>query len=216
MGLQQFERRLERLVEGAFSRAFKSGLQPVEIGRRVVREADAGRALGVRGTVLPNQYAVRIATEDADRFAEFEGALSAELAQAIREHARDEGAHFLGPVRVEIQRDERVHLGEMRVDATIVEGAGDWASLTLPGGARVPLGEDRVLIGRMADCRISLSDSQVSRRHAEVRRGERGYLIVDLGSTNGTKVNGTVVKERWLTDGDEIVVGDTRLVFEGA
>src|SRR5262249_22384068 len=145
-----------------------------------------------------------------------EGALTSELAQAVREHAREEGAHFLGPVTVEIERAERIHVGELRVDAAIVEGTGNWAALSLPGGARVPLGEDPVVIGRIADRRGALSDAQVSRRHAEVRRAEKGYLLVDLGSTNGTKVNGTVVKERWLTDGDEIVVGDTRLVFEGA
>ena len=58
MGLQRFERRLERLVEGGFGKAFRSGLQPVEIGRRLVRELDAGRTLGVRGTVVPNHFVV--------------------------------------------------------------------------------------------------------------------------------------------------------------
>jgi hypothetical protein len=216
MGLQQFERRLERLVEGAFSRAFRSGLQPVEIGRRVVREADAGRTLGVRGTVLPNHYAVRISPEDSDRFGDFADALASELAQAVREHAREEGARFLGPVDVEITADPGVRVGALAVTAHIVQGGVGWATLVLPDGKRLSLGEDAVVVGRMADCRVPLSDPQVSRRHAELRRGEKGYLVVDLGSTNGTMVNGTLVKERWLSDGDEIVVGDTRLVFEEA
>ncbi|MBM4398675.1 MAG: DUF3662 domain-containing protein, partial [Deltaproteobacteria bacterium] len=56
MGVQSFERRLERLVEGAFGKAFRSGLQPVEIARRLLREMDAGRTLGVRSTVAPNWY----------------------------------------------------------------------------------------------------------------------------------------------------------------
>jgi hypothetical protein len=216
MGLQQFERRLERLVEGAFSRAFRSGLQPVEIGRRVIREAEAGRTIGVRGTVLPNHFVARISPDDGARFDEFRDALVAELAQSVREHAREEGARFMGPVSVEVIDDPGVHVGELRVEASIVQGGDGWASLVLPGGARVPLGEDSVVVGRMADCRVPLSDPQVSRRHAELRRGERGWLLVDLGSTNGTKVNGTLVKERWLSDGDTIVVGDTSLVFEEA
>ncbi len=71
MGLQRFERRLERLVEGAFGKAFRSGLQPVEIGRRVIREMDAGRTLGVRGTMVPNQITVSLSHEDLERFAGF-------------------------------------------------------------------------------------------------------------------------------------------------
>jgi hypothetical protein len=216
MGLQQFERRLERLVEGAFSRAFRSGLQPVEIGRRLVREADSHRTLGVRGTVFPNHYVVRIAPDDAARFADFEGALVAELAQAVREHAREEGARFMGPVHVELSEEPKLKAGDLRVDATTVEGGEGWATLVLPNGDRVPLDEDTVVIGRMHDCRVTLSDSQVSRRHAEIRRGEKGYCLLDLGSTNGTKVNGTLTKERWLSDGDEILVGDTRILFEEA
>src|SRR5256885_11814461 len=106
MGLQRFERRLERLVEGGFGKAFRSGLQPVEIGRRMVREMDAGRTLGVRGTVVPNQITVSLSTEDLERFAGFRDSLVAELADAAREHARDEGYHFSGPVEVTIAADD--------------------------------------------------------------------------------------------------------------
>ena len=106
MGLQRFERRLERLVEGAFNKTFRSGLQPVEIGRRFVREVDTGRTLGVRGTVVPNHFVVRLSPEDAERFAGFTDALERELQDAVREHARDEGYHFVGPVDV-VDRDRR-------------------------------------------------------------------------------------------------------------
>ena len=87
MGLQRFERRLERLVEGAFTKAFRSGLQPVEIGRRLVRELDAGRTVGVRGMVAPNRFSVWLSAEDAERFAGFMDALQRELQDAVREHA---------------------------------------------------------------------------------------------------------------------------------
>ena len=66
MGVQGFERRLERLVEGAFGKAFRSGLQPVEIARKLLREMDNGRTIGVRGTVVPNYFLVCLCEEDAD------------------------------------------------------------------------------------------------------------------------------------------------------
>ncbi len=215
MGLQRFERRLERLVEGAFSKAFRSGLQPVEIGRRVVREMDAGRSLGVRGTVVPNHYVVHLSGEDLERFAGFRDALAEELTDAAREHARDEGYRFEGPLDVTIVEAPDARRGDLRVDASIVAGPhGDAATLVLPDGRRVVLGDNPAVIGRMPDCAVPLSDPQVSRQHAEVRRAERGYHVVDLGSTNGTTVNGVPARDQALVDGDVIVVGATSIRFE--
>lgn len=215
MGLQAFERRLERLVEGAFTKAFRSGLQPLEIGRRLVRELDAGRTAGVHGVVAPNHFTVALSPDDFERFATFRDALARELADAAREHARDENYHFVGPVEVELVEDEHRRQGDLKVQAIIEQGEGGWsASLVLPDGRRVALGEEKATIGRLPDCAVPLSDPQVSRTHAYVRRGPDGFRVVDLGSTNGTTVNGTIVTEHLLRDGDEIVVGNTTIRYE--
>src|SRR5438270_4637815 len=215
MGLQRFERRLERLVEGAFSKAFRSGLQPVEIGRRIAREMDAGRTLGVRGPVAPNRITVRLSNEDLERFAGFRDALVAELADAAREHARDEGYHFSGPVEVTIEADENARRGDLQGRAEIIAGAvGMPGTVVLPDGRRVQLGEEPAVIGRLPDCAVALTDPQVSRHHAEIRRDERGYRVVDLDSMNGIQVNGVQVREHLLADGDVIVVGATEIRYE--
>jgi hypothetical protein len=216
MGLQRFERRLERLVEGTFSKAFRSGgIQPVEIGRRVGREMDAGRTLGVRGTVAPNRFTIWLSHDDLERFSGFHDALARELADAAREHGRDEGYQFEGLIEVVLVVDDQARRGDLRIDAEIVgNGAGTASTLVLPDGGRVALGNEPTVIGRTPDCAVALSDPQVSRHHAEVQRGEFGFRIVDLGSTNGTQVNGVVVKERSLADGDVIVVGATSLRYE--
>src|SRR5215210_5468417 len=215
MGLQRFERRLERLVEGAFSKAFRSGLQPVEIGRRLVREMDARRTLGVRGTVVPNKFVVSLSQEDLERFAGFHDALEVELADAAREHAREEGYHFTGPVEVNIVVGESARRGDLDVQAEIIAGAeGVPATLVLPDGGRVQLGDERALIGRLPDCAVALTDPQVSRHHAEIRREERGYRVADLDSMNGIKVNGVLVRDHLLTDGDVITIGATSIRYE--
>ena len=69
---------------------------------------------------------------------------------------------------------------------------------------------------RGADVSIRLSDSSVSRRHAEVRPNADGYVVVDLGPTNGTRVNGAGITERQLRDGDTISIGDSQLRFEAS
>jgi len=215
MGLQQFERRLERLVEGVFAKAFRSGLQPVEVGRRITREMDLGRAVGVRGVIAPNHFLITIDPSDHERFTSYEEALLRELCDAAREHAKDEGYRFLGPVEVELDT-QSLGPGMFNVVAEVREGpgGGPYAALVLADGNRVELGEDPACIGRLDDCEIQLTDKNVSRRHAEVRREGAGFVVVDLDSTNGTKVNGARVKRRELDDGDTITVGATPIRFE--
>jgi Protein of unknown function (DUF3662)/FHA domain len=215
MGLQRFERRLERLVEGGFGKAFRAGLQPVEIGRRLVRELDAGRTLGVRGTVAPNHFVVHVAEEDFARFEGFYDSLVTELGDTLRESARESNYRFVGPVEVAVVADPHAGLGSLGVEATIVAGEeGSNGALVLPDGRRIQLGEEPVTIGRLPDCAIALSDSQVSRHHTEVKRGEQGFIVVDLGSLNGTLVNGVVIQEHALADGDIIRVGETEIRYE--
>jgi hypothetical protein len=219
VALKGFERRLERMVEGAFARVFRSELRPVELGRRLIREMDDNRSVGVSGrTVVPNHFTILLSPADHEQFAEAERALVRELCDAAREHARDEGYQFMGPVSVELQVDESQHTGAFLVTGRMREGGGGSGagSLVIGGDKRVALGEKPVIIGRLAECDIVLGDPNVSRRHAEVRARGDGFEVADLGSTNGTRVNGVTVKERRLVDGDEITVGSTRLRFEAS
>ena len=101
MVLRDFEDRLERLVEGVFARVFRTGLQPVEIGRRLVKELEANRTLDVRGRpIAPNRFVIRLASSDHERFAQIQESLIAELRAVVRGHATGEGFRFLGPVRL--------------------------------------------------------------------------------------------------------------------
>ena len=80
-------------------------------------------------------------------------------------------------------------------------------------GREVPITVDRAVIGRSRECDVRLADTNVSRRHAELRREESAYWIVDLGSTNGTELNGKRVERARLSDGDRITLGSTDVVF---
>jgi hypothetical protein len=216
MGLQQFEERLERLVEGTLAKPFRSNLQPVEIGRRLTREMDLHRRVGVRGLIAPNAFAVTLAPADVERFSNFIDALSRELSDAAREHAKSEGYLFVGPVEVEIFEGAKLKAGRFTVEAEVREDAdgGFLAELVLTDGRRVQIGAEPLVIGRLPECGVVLADSNVSRRHAELRRAGDTVVLTDLGSTNGTRVNGAPVRERVLVSGDEVSVGSTRLIFE--
>ena len=216
MGLQQVERRLERLVEGVFSKAFRGGLQPVELARRLVREMEAGRTVSTRGTVVPNHAVVTLSEDDAHRFESFADALVLELEDAMREHARDRGYRFLGPVKVELFQDPDFSKNDHNVVVEVRQGPGGMpsAALVLVDGSRIAVGEDPVTIGRSPESTVKLTDSTVSRRHAEIVRDGDAWVLRDLGSSNGTKVNGAAIAQHTLDDGDEVKIGAVSLRFE--
>ncbi len=217
--MKGFERRLEHAVEGVFSRVFRSGVRPIEIGRRLTREMDDMRTLDVRGrSVTPNSFTIVISNDDHSSFADFADSLARELCDAAREHARDEGYSFMGPVDAELVVDDQQRVGTFSIEARFREGAGGAGagSVLLPTGERFVLREQVTSIGRLPECEITLLDPNVSRRHAEIHQRGNGFVIVDLGSTNGCTVNGVRITERELRDGDEIGIGNLRLAFQAS
>ena len=222
MGLQQFERRLERMVEGVFARAFRGGLQPVEIGRRLTREMDLRRTVAPKGTLAPNEFVVVLSPSDRDRFASIEDELVDELVAVARDHAEIERYTFVGPVSVVMETDEQLSPGMVLVSGEMARHEESIKSrLLLPDGRAVDLGDQPVTIGRLPDCAVVLADPNVSRLHAEVRPVSGGrsavpeYEVVDKGSTNGTRVNGMpLVGPRVLASGDTITLGATTIGYE--
>jgi FHA domain-containing protein len=229
MGLQQFERRLERMVEGVFARAFRGGLQPVEIGRRLTREMDLRRTVAPRGTLTPNRFVVVLSGSDRSRFATIEGELVEELIAVAKDHADIERYTFLGPVTIEMETDEDLSPGMVLISGDIVKpDEAPKAYLVLPDGSKRELGTKSLTIGRLPDCDVMLADPNVSRYHAEVRPASANtaagpgapvdagdYEVADMGSTNGTKVNGVrLTAAQVLRADDQITVGATTIRFE--
>ncbi|HVM07692.1 MAG TPA: DUF3662 and FHA domain-containing protein [Acidimicrobiales bacterium] len=216
MALQEFERRLERLVEGVFAKAFRRGVTPIEVGRRITREMDVQRTVGVRGLIAPNKFTVALSKDDNDQLAGMANQMKGELAGLAREHAKQEGYSLVGPVEVDMVVDESLGRGEFLVASEMAESedGGPAASIILGDGSRVRIGPEPVSLGRYPDNDIVLPEDEVSRHHAEVRRIEGGFHVVDLDSLNGTKVNGAGVTDRRLEDGDLIQIGAHTLRFE--
>jgi hypothetical protein len=220
MGLQSLEHRLERMVDGVFSRRSKGSIRPIELGRRLVREMDDRRSVDVKGRrIVPNDFTVVLSAIDHASFHEIEEALVAELAEAAREYAREEGYHFMGPVSVQLAVDNSLRSGRFNIVSQLkqaVSGPG-LGSLVLPSGERVDLGSGTVTVGRLPECTISINDSNISRNHAVIKAGPTAYVVNDLGSTNGTMVNGVkIVGEHRLRDGDIISFGSTHVRFEAS
>src|ERR671916_389082 len=121
--LRNLEQRIENLVEGVFSRAFSSQVQPVEIARKLAKEMDAHRTASVSRVYVPNQYTVWLSTEDRGRLEGYERSLEQELSAYLLEHARRHDYALLTRPEVKLEVDERLRLGEFGIQTRLVKPA---------------------------------------------------------------------------------------------
>jgi len=250
--LRNLEAKLGGLVEGAFGRAFKTSVQPVELAHKLAKEMEDNQMASVSRVYVPNHYRVFLSPKDREQFSSYEPALRKELSDYLLEHARQESFALSTRPQVEFHTDERLDLGEFGIQAQLLAppeeeqkpdepaapspSGGDFGhtmvyspdrevrrldagldrrqALLVGEGRRNVLGGNRVVVGRSREADIVLNDPNVSRRHAELRREESGWHVVDLGSTNGIKVNGRRVDQTGLRPGDQITIGVTDLTFE--
>jgi hypothetical protein len=242
--LQRFEHRLEGMVEGAFARAFKSELQPVEVASAVQREMDDRAAIVAQGrTLVPNDFVVELADSDFERLEVYADSLGVELATLAREYAREQGYSFVGPVQMRFEGVPDLTTGTFRIRSGVIRGTtvedgeirrpasdlprppGNFSGkprLLVSSPDRGPDGSTQrtfdltapiTILGRGTDCDLRLVDAGVSRHHAELRVEDGEVVLVDLGSTNGTFVNGQPIRRVTLVDGTQVTLGRTTLVF---
>ncbi|MEO8274110.1 MAG: DUF3662 and FHA domain-containing protein [Chloroflexota bacterium] len=241
--MSRVERFIERLVERPSARLFGTRLQPIQVLRRIEREMEAGRdADGKRGLV-PDRYVVRLHPDDLATLVPPEE-VAGELASGALSFARARGYALRDRPRVTLQPESTLRPGEVEVDAevspighAVVEGGADMADagtrvfqvpvvrapeivieVREPGRSarKVQLSGAPTRIGRAPECELVLKDSRVSRRHARLQARDGVLVLADLGSTNGTRVNGHRVTEVVLGAGDRILIGDTNLLVEAA
>src|SRR5438309_4714828 len=151
--LRNLETKIAGLVEGTFSRAFRSEVRPVEIARKLAREMEEHKSFSVSRTYVPNEYRVFLSPRDRARFAGYEDALATELAGYLLEHARRERLALLSRPVVEFETDERLGLGEFGIQARISHPDDDDDGGGRPGPAAAEHGRTMVYsaAGRVAE-----------------------------------------------------------------
>ena len=213
--LDSVERGLERAVNGAFARTFRSGVQPVEIASALKRELDIGAVIVDRDRVLaPNRFTVRVSLKDAERLQNLGAALEQELRGVVLKHAKRQSYQLLGEPDVEVRADESLTTGVLEIDAARVEGSVSWTAAVDVDGTRHELPRGTTTVGRGSDCGIRITDNAASRKHLELIWDGSAGIARDLGSTNGSKINGQRFREAALAPGITITIGQTSLTFQ--
>jgi len=241
------EQRLERAVNGAFARAFKSEVQPVEIAAAIRRAMDdKGAVLGHGRTFVPNIYTVELSPADHESLASFSEALSDELVASAQEHADSQHYTPGGPIQVHFSAHDDLETGVFRLRTSTAKARPRPAPAAPSGAAatehqpvadpapaprvnpndrpwlevdgdRYPLMGAITVLGRDDSADVVLDDPGISRKHSEIRVTSDGPHLVtsirDLGSTNGTFVDGDRITSHRLEEGDRITVGRTTITF---
>ena len=212
--LDSFERGLERVVNGAFAKTFKSGLQPLEVTAALRRELDTKAAVVARDRILvPNDFVVRLSPNDYERMTGLGPALLDEFAQLVQQHATAQRYSFAGGISIRLQRDDALTDGILRIDSINVKGEIAWTPVLDIGGRRVPITKGRTVLGRGSDADVTLDDGGASRHHAQILWDGARAELHDLGSTNGTTLNGQRITKAPLPPDSVIEIGRSRILF---
>jgi hypothetical protein len=235
--LDKVERGIEKAVRGVFSTGSRAQVEPVEIASHLRRQVDHKAITIAAGrTLAPNVYDVLLSDSDFERAQEWGTPLAEELCDVVINHVRSQGYTLQGPVRISFRRDEERRAGDFEIKSRTEKSpsaAAPAQQAARPGmpaaptrqpsrmqpvldidGQRYSLNAPSIILGRSSDADILIDDTGVSRRHLEIRTGTGTAQAVDLGSTNGSYVNGhKVVGSSELTDGSTITMGRTKIIF---
>ncbi len=212
--LDSFEKGLERAVNGAFAKTFKSGLQPIEITSALRRELDTKAAVVSRDRILvPNRFTVRLSSGDYAQMTAIGPTLVDELSRLVQQHATAQHYQFSGGISITLVEDPGLTQGVLGIASVSVKGTVAWTPVLDVAGKRYPIVKSRTIIGRGHDADITVDDTGISRKHVEILWDGTRAEVNDLGSTNGSQLNGAPVHKAPLAPDSDINIGRTRIVF---
>lgn len=233
--LHNLESRLDKIVNGSFSKAFKSAVEPVELAAGLQQELDRRADFATGKSVVPNIFAFDLSPEDYERLAPYFTNLATELSTVANRYGQDQRYTFNGNVNVSFDLDVALETGVFRIRSTTgsapVQPSAvpnpdltaqvpiaamvntDVPKLIAVDGTTFKLTQSVTTIGRGETADIQIADSGASRNHCQIVLGAPSILR-DLGSTNGTTVDGSRVVEGELIDGSIIKIGGTTLTFK--
>ncbi|MDK1016882.1 MAG: DUF3662 and FHA domain-containing protein [Actinomycetota bacterium] len=210
------ERRLENLADGASASLFRGEMHPIDIATRLVRQVDFLAIETAVGPEVPNDLVLRLNPADINDSLD-RGELSRELANVVTETAAERGWRLVGPVSIQIVTSHAVPRGILEAEGvTSTASTQPWGQLIADDGSAIlVISLNRTLLGRSLDSDIRIANQEVSRRHVIIYRQEGSTMIHDLGSSNGTFVNGarltnTAVR---LNAGDSVMLGDLSFTY---
>jgi hypothetical protein len=216
--VENFERRLERFVNGAFSKAFKSQLQPVEISAAIKAKMDVSAAVIGKDRILaPNEFRVSLSQPDLLRLNSLGDNLVEEITKQVNAHVKKQRYQLTDTLNISLSSSSTLAIGQIQVAASGSKAAQvanvSWVPALDIAGKRYLLAKEKTTVGRDAVADIQVNDAGLSRTHFAINWDGSNASVEDLGSTNGTTVAGREVKLQAIAADTVINAGRTEFVF---
>jgi len=216
--IENFERRLETFVNGAFSKAFKSQLQPVEISAAIKAKMDVSAAVIGKDRILaPNEFRVSLSQTDLLRLNSLGDNLVSEISKQVSAHVKKQRYQLTDELAISLSASSTLAIGQLSVAASGSKAEQvanvSWVPAIDIAGKRYLLAKAKTTIGRDATADIQVNDSGLSRTHFAINWDGSSASVEDLGSTNGTTIAGVNVKLQNISADTVIKAGRTEFVF---
>ena len=216
--IENFERRLETFVNGAFSKAFKSQLQPVEISAAIKAKMDVSAAVIGKDRILaPNEFRVSLSQPDLLRLNSLGDNLVAEITKQVSSHAKKQRYQLTDALAISLASSSNLAVGQINVSASGSQAEQvanvSWVPAIDIAGKRYLLAKAKTTIGRDTSADIQVNDAGLSRTHFAINWDGSSATVEDLGSTNGTTVAGLNVKTQNIGADTVIKAGRTEFIF---
>ena len=213
--LDNFEKGLERVVNGAFTKTFKSELQPVEISGHIRAEMDSKASILSRDRILaPNTFTVSLSVPDFKRMAALGDSLIEELTELATKHAKKQGFQFGAALAIKLVEDSTLNLGQVSVRSNTQNHEIEWMATLEVNGQRFMLKVGQTSIGRDVTADIQIQDTGLSRVHFAIIWDGRNAAAKDLKSTNGTRIDGRPISEVAISNDTQIQAGSNTFVYK--
>jgi hypothetical protein len=213
--LENFEKGLERVVNGAFTKTFKSELQPVEISGHIRAEMDSKASILSRDRILaPNTFTVSLSVPDFKRMAVLGDSLIEELTELATKHAKKQGFQFGAALAIKLIEDSTLNLGQVSVRSNTQNHEIEWMATLEVNGQRFMLKVGQTSIGRDVTADIQIQDTGLSRVHFAIIWDGRNAAVKDLKSTNGTRIAGRPISEVAISNDTQIQAGGNTFVYK--
>jgi FHA domain-containing protein len=217
--IDRLEQALARVIDGGIASVFRLSVQPADIGRRLEHALLKSRRTSVGHVIGANSFAVKLHPDDFSAFASWKIALERELETWLGDIAFRHGVNMLAPIQVDVAADQGVGRRTVQVEAVFTSESAAKARAQIPVGRLIPLSQRsdvivlvdaETTVGRASSNDLVIGAAEISREHALLRREGSRLQVHDLGSRNGTWVNGTRITRHEARSGDEIAFGTLR------
>ena len=211
--LDKLEKGIEKVVRKPFSATFKSPVEIIEIAAQIKNYMDSQVSLEKEQKLVDHRYKILVSEADFEKLSENQLGFDRELTELVQNHIAEKHYSTIDELRFVLGKSGELSLGELDIKVMQTEQDVYWQPFIELADQKLALAKGRTRVGRGGESEIKINDRALSRVHLELLFNGEKAGVRDLGSTNGSAINGQKFTEAPLVNGDTITCGNTQIKF---